>query len=122
MSTFEAVEYIATSDSEGGGLDPSCNYVIQGAIAPARWWRITARQNDSPEIAAGESVLSQTALVEPNNHIRVIASRDPQPGNWLKLPKQSYLEFTLTLFSPASSVKSGHAAVPLPKIVKEACS
>ncbi len=122
MSTFEAVEYIATSDSEGGGLDPSCNYVIQGAIAPARWWRITARQNDSPEIAAGESVLSQTALVEPNNHIRVIASRDPQSGNWLKLPKQSYLEFTLTLFSPASSVKSGHAAVPLPKIVKEACS
>lgn len=122
MSTFEAVEYIATSDSDGAGLDPSCNYIIQGSIAPARWWRITARQNDSPEIAVGESVLSQTALVEPNNQVKVIASRDPQPGNWLKLPKQSYLEFTLTLFSPASSVKSGHAAVPLPKIVKEACS
>lgn len=122
MSTFEAVEYIATSDSDGAGLDPSCNYIIQGSIAPARWWRITARQNDSPEIAVGESVLSQTALVEPNNQVRVIASRDPQPGNWLKLPKQSYLEFTLTLFSPASSVKSGHAAVPLPKIVKETCS
>jgi hypothetical protein len=122
MSTFEAVEYLATVDSEGAGLDPACNYIIQGAIAPARWWRITARQNDSPEVAAGESVLSQTALVEPNNHVRVIASRDPQPGNWLKLPRQSRLEFTLTLFSPASSVKSGHAAVPLPKIVKEECS
>jgi hypothetical protein len=122
MSTFEAVEYIATSDSEGSGLDPSCNYIIQGAIAPARWWRITARQNDSPEVAAGDSVLSQTSLVEPNNQVRVIASRDPQPGNWLKLPDESYLEFTLTLFSPASSVKSGNAAVPLPKIVKEVCS
>lgn len=122
MSTFEAVEYIATSDSEGAGLDPSCNYIIQGPVAPARWWRITARQNDVLETGAGESILSQTALIEPNNQIRVIASRDPQPGNWLKLPKQSYLEFTLTLFSPASSVKSGNAAVPLPKILKEACS
>jgi hypothetical protein len=122
MSTFEAVEYIATSDSEGAGFDPSCNYIIQGPVAPARWWRITARQNDVLETGAGESILSQTALVEPNNQIRVIASRDPQPGNWLKLPKQSYLEFTLTLFSPASSVKSGNAAVPLPKILKEACS
>jgi hypothetical protein len=122
MSTFEAVEYIATSDSEGAGLDPSCNYIIQGPVAPTRWWRITARQNDALETGAGESVLSQTALVEPNNQIKVIASRDPQPGNWLKLPKQSYLEFTLTLFSPASSVKSGNAAVPLPKIIKEACS
>lgn len=122
MSTFEAVEYIATSDSEGAGLDPTCNYIIQGPVAPARWWRITARQNDVLETGAGESILSQTALVEPNNQIRVIASRDPQPGNWLKLPKQSYLEFTLTLFSPASSVKSGNAAVPLPKILKEACS
>jgi hypothetical protein len=122
MSTFEAVEYIATSDSEGAGLDPSCNYIIQGPVAPTRWWRITARQNDALETGAGESVLSQTALVEPNNQIKVIASRDPQPGNWLKLPRQSYLEFTLTLFSPASSVKSGNAAVPLPRIIKEACS
>jgi hypothetical protein len=122
MSTFEAVEYIAMSDSEGAGLDPSCNYIIQGPVAPTRWWRITVRQNDVLETGAGESILSQTALVEPNNQIRVIASRDPQPGNWLKLPKQSYLEFTLTLFSPASSVKSGNAAVPLPKILKEACS
>ena len=73
-------------------------------------------------VGAGESVLSQNALIEPNNQVRVIASRDPQPGNWLKLPRQSYLEFTLTLFSPASSVKSGNAAVPLPQIVKEACS
>jgi hypothetical protein len=122
MSTFEAVEYIATSDSQGASLDPSCNYIIQGSMAPARWWRVTARQNDSPEVGAGESVLSQNALIEPNNQVRVIASRDPQPGNWLKLPRQSYLEFTLTLFSPASSVKSGNAAVPLPQIVKEACS
>lgn len=122
MSTFEAVEYIATVDSEGAGLDPACNYIIQGPIAPTRWWRIAARQNDPREVAAGESVLSQTALVEPNNHVKVIASREPQPGNWLKLPRQSYLEFTLTLFSPASSVKSGHAAVPLPQIVKEECS
>lgn len=122
MSTFEAVEYIATADSEGSKLDPSCNYVIQGPMAPARWWRLTARQNDSHEIAPAESVLSQTALIEPNNHIKVVASREPQPGNWLRMPSQSYLEFTLTLFSPASSVKSGHAPVPLPKIVKEACS
>jgi hypothetical protein len=122
MSTFEAVEYIAAADSEGERLDPSCNYVIAGAMAPARWWRITARQSDSVQIAQGESVLSQMALIEPNNHIKVIASRDPQPGNWLKLPNQSYLEFTLTLFSPASSVKSANATVPLPKIIKEACS
>jgi hypothetical protein len=122
MSTFEAVEYIAAMDSEGARLDPSCNYVIQGPMAPARWWRLTARPNDSHEIAPAESVLSQTSLIEPNNHIKVVASREPQPGNWLKMPSQSYLEFTLTLFSPASSVKSGHAPVPLPKIVKEACS
>jgi hypothetical protein len=122
MSTFEAVEYIAAADSEGERLDPSCNYVIAGAMAPARWWRITARQGYSQQIAQGESILSQTALIEPNNHIRVIAARDPQPGNWLKLPNQSYLEFTLTLFSPASSVKSANSTVPLPKIIKEACS
>lgn len=122
MSTFEAIEFLATADSDGQGLDASCNYVISGAMAPTRWWRITARQNDLAERTAGQSVLSQTALIEPNNQIRVVASIEPQPGNWLKLQDLSHLEFSLTLFSPANSVKSAHAQVPLPKITRETCS
>ena len=89
--------------------------MIKGPITASRWWRITAQQEIAPELLSGTSVLSQFAIVEPNNEIRIVASKDPQPGNWLKLQPQSSLAFTLTLFSPANSVKGAHLSAVMPR-------
>ena len=48
--------------------------------------------------------------------------KDPQPGNWLKLQPQSSLAFTLTLFSPANSVKGAHLSAVMPAIERGKCS
>ena len=116
MSTFEAVEYIATSDSQGASLDPSCNYIIQGSMAPARGGGSRPGKMIPPKSAPvweiGTVAERAHRTEQPGAGDRLARS---QPGNWLKLPRKSYLEFTLTLFSPASSVKSGNAAVPLPE-------
>lgn len=121
MSTFEAIEFLANTDSDGNGLDASCRYVIQGPMAATRWWRISASQNDGEDAAGDTSIQSQTALIEANNQVRVTASSEPQPGNWLKLNDQASLSFSLTLFSPANSLKGAQAAVLLPKIIRESC-
>jgi hypothetical protein len=121
MSAFEAVEFLATTDSANDSLEASCNYVIKGPIIAARWWRITAQQEIAPELLSGTSILSQSAIVDPDNEIRIIASKDPQPGNWLKLQPQSSLAFTLTLFSPADSVKGAHLSAVMPAIERGKC-
>ena len=121
MSTFEAIEFLATSDSEGRSLDASCNYTIAGPMAAARWWRLTARQSERVEDGEDAAILSQTALMEANNQVRVTASAEPQPGNWLRLRDTLPLELSLTLFSPSNSIKGANAAVLLPRIVRESC-
>jgi hypothetical protein len=73
--------FVRNIDEDGNSLRADCVYVVEGKIAPARWWTMSVAPSGTAapksELSAGEAVLSQ------DNNLKVIISARPAPGNWI---------------------------------------
>lgn len=86
VSTAFALTYEAIADDEGQRLHSSCEYVLEGAEPPARFWSISVFDESGkliPNPAERYAYNSATALRSAGDRIQISLARSARPGNWL---------------------------------------
>ncbi len=128
LNRSETVYYNAWSDSDGAPLSSDCVYRIVGRDPPARWWSITAYGADHyliPNAAHGYSVGRTTVERDAAGEFVVRVGGAPAARNWIATPPAAPpvpFSLTLRLYNPEDVVTRDLAALPLPRIEREACS
>jgi len=86
ITTEIARSYVAYSDSDGGKLHSSCDYVVEGGEPGTSWWSVTVF-DDKGELIANPidryTFTSQSIAIRPDGTFAVALSREARPGNWL---------------------------------------
>lgn len=96
-------EATAESDGDGRLLSGSCSYVITSDGPLPRWWSLGIVETDASKAVLQTTADSDTAVREPDGSVKIVAAREPQPGNWLKAPDRR--RFTLIYSALTSSTK-----------------
>lgn len=113
-STIEAA-YLANTDSSGGALTSSCEYVIALDGLGAVWWSIAAYGSKGQLVANAAERFgfnSSTAMREADGRAIVALARDARPGNWLPIGGGSQINVMLTLLSTGELDMNGPRALP----------
>jgi hypothetical protein len=116
----------ATGDEAGRPLDAHCTYRI-GSIAPqARYWTVTLYD------AGGHPVVSELQrsgftsaeiVRDAEGRFAITLSREPMPGNWLRMPESGRPSVVLRLYD--TPVAAGSAALDprtLPVVERVGCA
>jgi hypothetical protein len=124
LSKEETIYYGAQEDTAGERLDPKCAYRIEGRDPDTRWWSITAYGRDHflidhPSKRYSVSKTSVVRNADGSFVVRVSGTQEAQ--NWIATSPDGF-QLTLRLYNPGPTVIADPAAVPLPTVVKEACS
>ncbi len=86
LTTVIARSYVAYSDSDGGTLHSSCDYLVEGPEPGTSWWSITVFDSKGALIAnpvERYTFTSQSIAIRPNGTFSVALSREARPENWL---------------------------------------
>lgn len=121
----EGLTFVADRDSTGQTLSPSCTYVIEGHMPPARYWTLTASTKDGSLFrnpARRYGYTSSEVLRASDGRVRLIASPLSQSGNWLPLVAQTSLRLTLRLYDTPLANETGGVAPVWPAILRGQCS
>ena len=126
LAVGEGLALTATSDDTGRPLDARCAYRI-GSITPqARYWTITLYDADGRPVFAGldrSGFTSAELLRDAEGRFAVLVSREPLPGNWLRMPERGRVGIALRLYD--TPVATGTAALDprtLPEIQRLDCA
>jgi len=124
LSRTEALYYNAFTDEEGDPLRPECDYIIEGADLPARWWSITAYDKDHfliPNALNRYSYNMKNIRRDEQGRYKIHLSRTPKDQNWLPAAKQGTMSLTLRAYNPAPALRENMWKAELPKITKAGC-
>lgn len=124
LNKNETIYYNAVADSNGEPLNGACTYRIEGRDPDARWWSITVYGNDHflVDTPTRRYSVSKTNVVRSTEGAFVVRlSTVEEEANWIATSPDGF-QLTLRLYHPGPTVKDGPESVPLPAIVKEACS
>ncbi len=86
LTTEIARSYVAFTDSSGGKLHSSCDYLVEGREPSTSWWSVTVFDDQGKLIAnpvKRYAFTSQSIAIRPNGTFAVTLSREATPGNWL---------------------------------------
>ena len=124
MASGEAINFRATTDSNGDRLAGNCSYLIVGGELDSRWWTLTVTDESERLI---ENIASRYAF----NSIDVLRNNDgsfniqlaptAQSGNWIPTGGRQSLIMTLRLYD-TPMISNGNIENPnLPRIVRGEC-
>jgi len=125
LSESEAMSFVAHGDSDGGEFDPACDYVMKGAMPPARYWTVTLLSPTGEFIANAadrQGFTSSEVLRASDSQFEITLSRHARPGNWLPLGQASKFILVLRFYdselgSPAAALDAAH----MPMLVRGHC-
>ena len=127
LSTEVARTYSARTDSDGAGLQSSCDYAISGQDLDQRWWSISVfdrRGKLVPNILQRHTYTRDTAAINADGTTLLTLSRDVGPGNWLPTGGAGRLVvvFSVIDLKPvALTVKANDEQQSLPTIRRVSC-
>lgn len=128
LTTDIAHTYLASRDSDGLRLHSSCEYAISGETLDARWWSITALDDQGRLIANPSNrytFTSDTVAISPDGTFTVTLARDARPGNWLPTAGAGRLTLAMTLLESdaaiAGDTEAEAQAIELPTIKRVDC-
>ena len=115
-SDGQFVEFTASGDEAGNALSAACDYVLTlPREKQPDWWSVTAEG----EVAADNAtVMSSGIVLEADGSVRLIASRYPQPGNWIAAPRSGGYSL---LYTASSGGTASDTAVPAFALAKGRC-
>ena len=79
-------ESTAAADDQGQPLTSSCRYRLTAVAELPSWWSVTVTDPGSDGALRQSTVDSDSVVRESNGATIIVASRAPEPGNWLKIP------------------------------------
>lgn len=117
----ETLYYIARSDERGEALRAECRYRLSGPAPAARWWSVTAYDEDFflfENAARRYSVNGDTAPRDPQGQIVFEVGPEGGTGRAPDLPTQGAgtLLLTLRLYNPALSLQRDPGSLAAPRI------
>jgi hypothetical protein len=77
--------YTRTVDDDGNRLRAECDYSLSGPAIKARWWTVASLPDTSSPVS--DVLTAGSARVGQDNVMDINLSRQPQGGNWLKVPE-----------------------------------
>lgn len=120
LDRSETIYFIAERDDAGRPLRAACDYAIEGSAPPARWWSITAYGADYyliPNPANRYSFNMRTAAPDSSGRFRLIAAREPKPGNWLPTTgAANRFVLNLRLYNPDPALAARPETLTPPRI------
>lgn len=126
LSLGEGLSFVARQDETGAALDPRCDYVVGGAIPPARYWTLTVMSPKGaliPNASERYGLTSAEIVRASNGAFEIAVSSRARPGNWLPAPPDASYALALRLYdTPASSSATALAASQMPHLRRGACS
>ncbi len=117
----ETLYYIARSDERGEALRADCRYRLSGPAPAARWWSVTAYDEDFflfENAARRYSVNGDTAPRDPQGEIVFEVGPEVVTGDPPDLPTRGAgtLLLTLRLYNPALSLQRDPGSLAAPRI------
>lgn len=126
LGLAEGLSFVATTDSAGAALKGRCEYVIQGAIPPARYWTLsvmTARGRPIENAAKRYGFTSGEIVRSEQGAFSIVASPSARPGNWLPIGKTRSFVFVLRVYdTPVTATASTLDAQSMPTITQAGCA
>jgi hypothetical protein len=126
LAVGEGLTLTATRDEAGRALDVGCSYRIGSTTPQARYWTITLYDDEGRPASAGlerSGFTSAEVLREADGRFTIHLSREPMPGNWLRMPEGGRPGLVLRLYD--TPVAAGTAALDtrsLPAIERLDCA
>ncbi|MET3662637.1 DUF1214 domain-containing protein [Aquamicrobium ahrensii] len=125
LGRAEGLAFVAEHDSGGRPLTKECTYRLEGHLPIARFWTLYAADRSLDVIKTGKSrpaaLQSYQVVREPDNSVRITASRHPAPGNWLLTAGSGAMYFVLTFYDTPIASSTGLSGIELPRIVRSGC-
>jgi hypothetical protein len=124
LSRTEALYYNAFTDQDGEPLRAECDYVVEGGDLAARWWSITAYDQDHfliPNALKRYSYNMNNVRRDEHGRYKIHISQTPKDLNWLRAPGEGTLSLTLRAYHPAPALRENMGSAELPKITKVGC-
>lgn len=127
LSKEETLYFDRYVDSNAAALDARCTYIIKGGQLPARWWSITAYDNQQflPRNTDGASSIDATRALAggATGWTGIISPDMPSDGAlWLSSKAAGKFSLTLRLYKPTSTDPSELAKIQFPEIEKSNCA
>ncbi|HEX2727555.1 MAG TPA: DUF1214 domain-containing protein [Beijerinckiaceae bacterium] len=126
LATGEGLMLTATQDEAGRPLDPHCNYRIGTVTPQARYWTVTLYDDAGHPVVSElqrSGFTSAEIMREADGRFAIALSREPMPGNWLRLPERGRPSVVLRLYD--TPVAAGSAALDprtLPVVERLGCA
>ena len=124
LGPAEGIAFTAARDDSGALLLPTCDYIINGAVLPARLWTLTAQDETGlllPNPSGRFGFHSREVLRSPDGDFMIALSPEAQPGNWLPSTGTAPLRLTLRLYDTSITTGPMPADLALPSISRGAC-
>ena len=132
LGAAEGLRFMATTDSAGDALVPSCDYAVTGPMPAARFWSLSALTRDGFPIAnpagrfgftSAEILRDAEAPGATANASTIVVSTEAHAGNWLPIGPAPAFVLALHLYdtglSAAGTAFDAHA---MPAIRKLRCA
>jgi hypothetical protein len=110
-------QFFRRADEDGSTLRGDCAYVLEGKVPPARWWTVAATDSSLRSLNANTVAVAGQTFAAADTSMRIIFSPSPAPGNWIKVPDQTY-QLVMTLHDPTDEQDTDLA---LPTVRKGRC-
>ncbi|MBI2720383.1 MAG: DUF1214 domain-containing protein [Rhizobiales bacterium] len=110
-------EFTSQRSSDGGVLSSACDYELVAAPAPAQWWSLSASGGGKSE--PDTVITADMAIAENDGSVRVVVSRNANPGNWIRPPAGE--AFTLTYMVAEASTSQAGGVLPAFAIARSRC-
>ncbi|MEM9329964.1 MAG: DUF1214 domain-containing protein [Pseudomonadota bacterium] len=126
LGAAEGLAFETLQDDDGKSLDRTCSYLIYGNTPAARFWTLTAYDLSGNLVkhsgGAASAVYSGNLVRAPDSSVRVVASDQPESGNWMHLDGEGPFKFVLRLYDTPITSSAGLSDPELPRLQKLECA
>ena len=125
LGITEGLSFIARQDSRGAWLEPRCDYLVSGAVPPARYWTLSALDPDGhipPGGGERHGFTSSELLRKLDGGFEIRIAASARPGNWLPVVSGQPFILMLRLYDTSLSANAFSVVERvMPSITREAC-
>jgi hypothetical protein len=124
LGKAEGLQLVATSDSDGRGLDRACRYRIDGRTPTATFWTLIPTGPDGASIARadGPPGFHSARVARANDgSMQLYVSKTLSPLNWVEVTGDGAFSLVLSLYDTPFFSGVGANETALPSIIRESC-